>query len=379
MTDSNQKSAKKPAKPYPDFPLFPHATGRWAKKIRGKLHYFGPWREPDAALQKYLEQRDDLHAGRTPMPTGEGMTLLDLCNHFLTWKKNMVKSGELTQRTFDDYEQTCALILQELGKNKIVSKLHPADFTKLRERLARKRGLVALGNQISRARVIFNYAYNADFIDRPLKYGPAFKRPSRRSMRVARAKKPKRLFEPEQIRKLLEEASPQMKAMILLGINCGLGNSDLAQMEKRHLTKQKTWLDYPRPKTGIERTCPLWPETTAAVKKHLKKRTDPKDKEHAELVFVTKYGGSWYKDTSDNPISNEFRKLADDTNIYRTGLTFYALRHTFETAAGESRDQVAVDHIMGHFRDDMASVYRESISTERLIEVSQHVHLWLFS
>ena len=58
----------KPSKPYAEFPLFPHATNRWAKKIRGKLHYFGRWDDPAAAQQEYLEQASKLHAGRKPKP-----------------------------------------------------------------------------------------------------------------------------------------------------------------------------------------------------------------------------------------------------------------------------------------------------------------------
>jgi len=45
--------ATKPEKPTPDFPLFPHASGKWAKKVGGELHYFGRWTDPDGALASY--------------------------------------------------------------------------------------------------------------------------------------------------------------------------------------------------------------------------------------------------------------------------------------------------------------------------------------
>src|ERR1700692_2377448 len=94
----------KPSKPYPDFPLFPHATGRWAKKIRGKMHYFGPWADPDAALTKYLEQKDALHAGRKPRADPEALTVEDAANAFLNARQALVDAGELSSRTWDEYQ-----------------------------------------------------------------------------------------------------------------------------------------------------------------------------------------------------------------------------------------------------------------------------------
>src|SRR5277367_2009830 len=99
MSRAHPTAHRKPSKPHPDFPLFPHATGRWAKKIRGKFVYFGPWNDPDGALAKYLAEKDALLSGRKPREVSTGVTIKDLCNQYLNAKKSRVASGELTMRS----------------------------------------------------------------------------------------------------------------------------------------------------------------------------------------------------------------------------------------------------------------------------------------
>src|SRR4051812_12994759 len=145
-TPSATGKTAKPDKPYPEFPLFPHATRRWAKKIRGQLHYFGPWADPDGALAKYLEQKDDLHAGRKHRPDPDspaGATIKELANKFLAFKRSRVESGELTNRSWKEYKAACDLIVNQFGKGRLVANLDPDDFAALRNKMAARWGPVA--------------------------------------------------------------------------------------------------------------------------------------------------------------------------------------------------------------------------------------------
>jgi hypothetical protein len=163
-----RRQPQKPAKPYPDFPLYAHSTRRWAKKIRGKLSDFGPWEDPDGALKKYVKERDDLFAGRAPRSRLEGGLLLeDLLNRFLAAKQGLLDSGELAQRTWDEYHSVGEALVSAFGKDRPVLDLQPEDFEQLRSKLAARLGPVALGNTIQRVRTVFKYAYDATLVDAP--------------------------------------------------------------------------------------------------------------------------------------------------------------------------------------------------------------------
>jgi integrase len=386
----------KPKKPYKDFPLFPHAAGVWAKKIKGRLHYFGSWSDPDGSLAKYRLQVDDLQAGRIPREAAgaDGCTLTDLANEFLTEKKSRLDEGTLSPHMFSDYQKVCRILIKHFGGSRLVDDIRPEDFRKLRASFAHgprgKRGVVAIANLVRMSRVIFKFASDNELIDRPLNFGTAFKLPSKSELRRARQGRARREFSAAEIRSLIEAASVPVKAMVLLAINAAFGQTDLARLPLSAVDLKGGWVTFPRPKTGIDRRAKLWPQTVAAIEAAIVERPEPKDPKDADLVFITQRGQAWVRSreqridgklklTFADAIGQEFVKLLAKVGITGDNKNFYALRHTFLTVADELRDKPSLDLVMGHAATGIDAHYRERISDARLEAIAEHVKKWLFA
>lgn len=376
---TRKRSGVKPIKPHPD--LWLHPSGRWCKKIRGRAYYFGKTdADPIQVARRYLAVRDDLLAGRTPRTSPEGLTVRELANRFMISKEALLGNGEIVQRTFDDYYVVCQRVVAVFSPNRLVVDLATEDFAQLRAAFAKTRGAVCLTNDITRVRSVFKFGFDEGLIDRPVRYGQSFKRPSRRIIRQARNKNGGRMFEPAEIRALLDKAGPQMRAMILLAANTAFGNHDCGSVPLSAVDLDRAWISFPRPKTATPRRAPLWPETVQALREWLAVSPKPSGDEAAKLVFRTARGASWAKSKADNPVAKEFSKLQRQAGTYRKGRGFYAIRHVFQTVGDDAGDPLATRFIMGHtpLAADMSAVYRERISDDRLRAVVAHVRQWLF-
>lgn len=162
---------------------------------------------------------------------------------------------------------------------------------------------------------------------------------------------------------MIDVASDQMRAMICLGVNGGMGDTDCGRLPWSAVDFESGWATFPRPKTGVGREIPLWDETLDALRR-VRAETG-----EGRPVFVTRFGRPW----TNSAVAHEFRKLTRRVGARRECVGFYSLRHTFATIASASLDQPAVDAIMGHCDPSVAAIYRQEIEDERLIRVVEFV------
>ena len=100
----------------------------------------------------------------------------------------------------------------------------------------------------------------------------------------------------------------------------------------------------------------------------------------AKLLFIGARGTSYVNHTGGHRVAAEFARLRDEVGI--KDRVFYDVRRTFQTVADNlSRDRDGVKAIMGHApaSGDMSAVYRQNFDDERLRNIVDHVHGWLFA
>ena len=370
MTAAN--SIKRPAKPYKEFPLYAHSRGYWCKTYQGKKYNCGPWDDPQAALRRWEEIRNALEVGNDPCPKSGSLNVDRLVNAFLDSKDLQVQAGDLSPATFNQYRDVCRWLKEYLGSSRLVESLGPADFMKLRSCFDPAWGVSHVGNMITIIRGVFKWGYDATLLEKPIRYGSNFSKPSAKRRKLERASKPSKFFTAPEIWTLYQNSPRREQAWILLGLNCGYGNSDLSRLRVSDV--QGEWLDVPRGKTGEDRKAWLFPESRKLLTHFAAER--PAD----ELLFLTKDGLPLVSnDGKRDAVASSFKKLKASCGCVRHGVGFYALRHVFETVAGETSDQVAVNYVMGHSDNSMAAIYREGISNERVKKVCSAVRDWFLA
>jgi integrase len=372
MTKTTRQGRKRPK----TFPLYKHKTGQWCKTIRGRKVYFGTDR--DEALDAFLAAKDHLYAGRqAPVTVAKCVTVEDVVGSFRASKESALALGELSPRMLKEYKKVCQLISRVLGKTTPIGDVAYADLVRLKARVATgKNGKttspISFKRQLAYVRGVFLHANEE--LNCHVKYRKPLAAPSAKVVRKHRHAIGERLFTAKQIRDLIEIASPQMKAMIWLGVTAGFGNRDCATLPIEQVDLTSGWHNYWRPKTQNPRRAPLTPECAAALYRVIKGR-------RSGLVFMTKYGQPWYREDEKRcPISAEFKKLCVKLKIYKPGITtFYSLRRTCQTVGEGAGEPMALKFLMGHIppTDDMSSVYRQKVYDAPLLRISEHIRKWV--
>lgn len=165
---------------------------------------------------------------------------------------------------------------------------------------------------------------------------------------------------PDEFHAIAGADDAQWKAIVYLAMNCALGNTDIANLERSDLDLEKGMLHLDRSKTE-ERTqrprhTPLWPETLEVLRAHLAKNRSRR------LVFTTVRGVSWvrYSNTEKNDeLSKKFRKITKSLKLRRRGLSFYSLRHTAAEWAADTPGvgKTGVKLLLGHAEQEMWGKY----------------------
>jgi integrase len=312
----------------------------------------------DRARAAREKLRVDIRAGVAPAPTKR--TLADVAEDFFAMYDGLVRAGEKSPRTLDNYKQRYRTHLERpLGRIQVQA-LRPEHVSRwLADRRAAGLSSWTIKSVYTLLSAILDHALTRGLVaETPLKRISKTERPQARNKREAR-----RLSD-EECSNLIEHALPSTRTLIATAVFTGLRQSELlglvwddvdfngGQIHVRaQLSRAKR--DQPARRVPLKtdagrRDVEAMPELLALLKKNKAEAFARGHARPGSFVFATAEGGALYH----RNVSRDFSTAADRAGLKREGvpaISLHDLRHTFVCrliAAG--LDVVEVQRQAGH-------------------------------
>jgi len=347
--------------------------GRWTRTVTidGKKHYATD-KSLSVAKVKYKalkarQKQAKIDKAKRQMalsPAGE-VTVGEMAERYLTHCDAQIAVGELKPDSKRHQERACETIVGCFGRDKKIDTLNVSDFDSLSKCLGPELAPSTRAFYVGKLRRVFSWAMERDDLTtRNFRFGTLLKAPPKKVLSIHYVEQKKKAkgkhFTPEELGLIVDNATPDLRARVLLALNAAYIQIDLERVEwGTHINDR--WAELPRLKNGMERRCYLWQETIDA------------------LNALPKLGsGQIFKPI--NRFSHKFRKYQIKLGVYARGRGFRCLRTTFRTVAGDFGYGLTTDKVMGHTTGagEMAHVYTGAYSDQRLVDLSDHVHRWAF-
>jgi integrase len=289
---------------------------------------------------------------------------------YLKYQHSKVLANDLTASHHNEQIGSLNKLMAFLGQNIEINKISTLDLQDYKRMIQKSHVSVCrLNLHISIMKALFHWARKNEILENI----PNIDAVSRGKI----VHHEKFVFNQEQVNKLLSAADAKMRAMIWLGLNCGFGCTDCAELKWSDLDLVNARVKLPRKKTGILRDLPLWPETIESIEKIPK---------IGKFIFYTSRGNPYMqtlvkpdgngnsKYITLNSITTKFSRLIKKLGLdVPKGTGFYTLRRTAATIAARSGDPFAVQKLLGHADLKMATRYVQDVSkqTDRVIQNSR--------
>ena len=172
------------------------------------------------------------------------------------------------------------------------------------------------------------------------------------------------VFSVKQLHQLLKEASPLLRACIMLGLNCGFTSVDCSTLVDKYLDLENNILEKNRGKTGVYGRYRLWPETVMAVEKA---RSADKSgpaicRENGQPLITDQMNQDGTVKGSDF-VSKNFRTLVRKSGI--NGLSFRDVKKTSSTIIEDDFSRELSDRFLSHKIPGMSVHYNKKTKNSK--------------